>query len=425
MSYFKRSNRVKYAIAISVLFLFMGTTLKINAQTTGEETGRKDALNVFFDCRSCDMNYVREEIPYINYVRDVRESQLYILVTSQDAGSGGSQYTIRYQGQLRYTGMNDTLTYNSSPNDTRTEIRDRLTNMIKMGLMRYVARTPIFNEIEIGFSESLEAAEVIDRWNNWVFELQTSPELVSESSYKELQFENSVVISKVTTKLKFITEFDQNVTRKRYIEEDTDTTYIRGSQSWDNLLVFSLNDHWSAGLRWDLITSTQRNYDFNTNFLPSVEYNLFPYSEATHRQMRFLYSLGYEYSNYTDSTIYNMTSEGRFKHEINMAYEVQQKWGTINVSLSGSSYFYDISKARAELDGFVRVRIFKGLSLSLRGGVAYINDQLSLKKGELSEAERLLRLREQATSYQIEASVGITYTFGSIYNNVVNPRFGN
>lgn len=425
MSYFKYIYKVKYVIAISLLFFFTGTTLKVNAQTTEEEAGRKDALNVFFDCRSCDMNYVREEIPYINYVRDVRESQLYILVTSQDAGSGGSQYTIRYQGQLKYKGMNDTLTYNSSPNDTRTEIRDRLTNMIKMGLMRYVARTPIFNEIEIGFSESLEATEVIDRWNNWVFELQTSPELVSESSYKELQFENSVVVSKVTTKLKFITEFDQNVTRKRYIEEDTDTTYIRGYQSWDNLLVFSLNDHWSAGLRWDLITSTQRNYDFNTNFLPSVEYNLFPYSEATHRQMRFLYSFGYEYSNYTDSTIYNMTSEGRFKHEINMAYEVQQKWGTINVSLSGSSYFFDISKARAELDGFVRVRIFKGLSLSLRGGVAYINDQLSLKKGELSEAERLLRLREQATSYQIEASVGITYTFGSIYNNVVNPRFGN
>jgi hypothetical protein len=77
-----------------------------------------------------------------------------------------------------------------------------------------------------------------------------------------------------------------------------------------------------------------------------------------------------------------------------------------------------------QLNASLRVRIIKGLSLSLNGGVAYINDQMNLAKGELSEADRLLRLKEQATSYNIQGGVSITYTFGSIYNNVVNPRFG-
>ncbi len=61
--------------------------------------------------------------------------------------------------------------------------------------------------------------------------------------------------------------------------------------------------------------------------------------------------------------------------------------------------------------------------LQLNGGVAHLNDQLNLKRGGISEAERLLQLRELATKYRIEGGIEITYTFGSIYNNIVNPRF--
>jgi len=49
---------------------------------------------------------------------------------------------------------------------------------------------------------------------------------------------------------------------------------------------------------------------------------------------------------------------------------------------------------------------------------------LNLKKGDVSEAERLLKLTELATKYRVEGGIQLTYTFGSIYNNVVNPRFG-
>jgi len=87
--------------------------------------------------------------------------------------------------------------------------------------------------------------------------------------------------------------------------------------------------------------------------------------------------------------------------------------------------FTIFQKNRIELNAFVNIRIFKGLSLRLFGGVAHINDQLNLKKGDISEAERLLRLTELATRYRVDGGIEITYTFGSIYNNIVNPRFGN
>ena len=37
----------------------------------------------------------------------------------------------------------------------------------------------------------------------------------------------------------------------------------------------------------------------------------------------------------------------------------------------------------------------------------------------------LLRQQQLKTSYRYFAYAGLSYTFGSIFNNVVNPRFGN
>lgn len=370
------------------------------------------------------MSYTRQEIPWVNYVRDVKEAQVYVLVTRQDAGSGGSHYTYTFNGMGRFAGMDDTLTYTSSPDETSTIIREKRTSLLKAGLLRYAARTPLINEIEISHNADLEEEEVFDRWNYWVFEIQTSPQYYSEESYKSFEFENSLRISKVTPNIKLEIDVDQSYFKRRYIEDEEDTTYIRSYEGIDNLFVKSLGEHWSAGLIWEMNSSTTQNYDFNSVFMPSVEYDLFPYSEATHRQLRFMYSIGYQYSNYTDTTIYNKTEENLFGQQIQIAYEIQKKWGSINFSAQAVTYFHDFSKNMLAADVYARIRIVKGLSLFLNLEAARINNQLNLRKGELSEAERLLRLKEQATGYAIETGIGFTYTFGSIYNNVVNPRFG-
>ncbi|MBE0679469.1 MAG: hypothetical protein IH592_11970 [Bacteroidales bacterium] len=385
---------------------------------------RQEAVRLFLDCSSCDMSYTRQEIPWVNYVRQVQDAQVYVLVTRQNSGNGGNMYTYIFHGMDKFAGMDDTLTYNSNPQDTSVEIREKRTNLLKAGLLRFASRTPVINEIEISHSEAIEQEEVDDRWRNWVFEIQTSPQYNSEEQYKRLVLENSLRITKVTPDIKLEIDFDQRYIKQRFIEEELDTTYIRSYKGMDNLFVKSLGDHWSAGLRWEINSSSSENYDLNTVIMPSVEYDLFPYSEATHRQLRFLYSIGYQYSNYTDTTIYNKIAEHLFGQQMQIAYEIQKKWGSIRLSVWGLNYFHDFSKNMVAADLYSRIRIFKGLSLFMNIEAAHINDQLSLRKGELSEAERLLRLREQATAYQVEAGIGLTYTFGSIYNNVVNPRFG-
>jgi len=422
---------MKRGICINIFLLFLIIVPEsIDGQTLPAETDttRRGAVKIFLDCQGCDMNYIRLEIPYINYVRDVREAQVYILETDQDAGSGGNQYTFTFQGQKEFKGMNDTLVFTSSPDQTNTIIREKRTNMLKMGLMRYVARTPLFNEIEIKHNAELEEEVVIDRWNNWVFELSTEPQYEAEEANKQLELRNSINISKVTPDIKLEVEMDQFYNREEYIENvNTDSassdTYITNEKVANLLFVKSLGEHWSAGFTFDMGSSTRENYDLRTDFLPSVEYDIFPYSESTHRQLRIMYGAGYQYNNYIDSTVYNKTEEGLFLQKLNIAFQVREKWGSINLALVGSTYFHDFSKNRLELLSSVNIRIFKGLTLQINGGIAHINDQLNLKKGDISEAERLLQLRELATKYRVEGGIEITYTFGSIYNNVVNPRF--
>ncbi len=418
-------REITLILLILVADLFSSVSGFSQGDIQSTDSLRQGALRIFIDCWSCDMNYTRQEIPYVNYVRDTYEADVFLLVSNQNAGSGGQQFTFTFEGLGKFKGMHDTLVYTSNPDETSSVVREKKTNLIKMGLMRYVAKTPLFTEIEIKSNSEKKQEEVTDNWNNWVFELQTSPRYNAEATYNRVILNNSINISKVTPDIKLQIELEQSNNKQRYIEDEVVTEYIRSRQYANILFVKSLNSNWSAGLRWNLGASTSANYKFNTEFLPSIEYDVYPYDEATHRQFRFLYSIGYQFSNYIDTTVFDKTMENLYKHELGMAYQVQKKWGSVNISLSGSNYFHDFSKNRVDLYGYMRLRIIKGLGLSVNGGIAYINDQINLPKGELSEAEVLLRLKQQATNFNFWGGVSLSYTFGSIYNNVVNPRFGN
>jgi hypothetical protein len=426
-SYLFMRRNIKHLLLIITTIILPLNILSQEDQSVAD-TIRAGAVKIFLDCQDCDMNYTRQEIPYINYVRDVREAEVFILVTQQNAGSGGEQFTFTFQGQGKFKGLNDTLTYTSSPDQTSTIIREKRTNMLKMGLMRYVAKTPLFHQIDIRHNKELESEEVIDKWNNWVFELSTEPQYQSEEANKRLELRNSINIRKITPDFKLEIEMDHFFNREKFIENvNTDSastsTYTTSALMINNLFAKSLSEHWSAGLRWDLGSSTRENFNFRTDFLPSIEYDIYPYSEATHRQLRILYGAGLQINNYIDSTVYNRVKENLLLQRLNIAFQIQKKWGSINLLLIGSNYFYDLSKNRIELMSSINIRIVKGLSLRINGGIAHINDQLNLKKGDISEAERLLQLRELQTKYRVEGGIELVYTFGSIYNNIVNPRF--
>ncbi len=159
------------------------------------------------------------------------------------------------------------------------------------------------------------------------------------------------------------------------------------------------------------------------NPAPAIEYNFFPYSQSTRRQLRVDWKPGYNSYHYRDETIYDKTSEGLWGETFSMTLELKEKWGTISNAFEAFHYFNDLQKNHMEIYSELSLRLFKGLSLTLYGDFSRIHDQLSLVKGGASYEETLLRRKQLATSYSYYAQIGLSYTFGSIFSNVVNPRF--
>ncbi len=104
--------------------------------------------------------------------------------------------------------------------------------------------------------------------------------------------------------------------------------------------------------------------------------------------------------------------------------EFTQPWGNVELSLEGSNFLHDFSYNRFRISGNMSIRLIKGLSLTVDGRYSAIHDQLALRKGTADLTEVLLRRTELASNYSYQVRLGLNFSFGSVYSNVVNPRFG-
>ena len=370
-------------------------------------------------------DFIRKEIPFVNYVRDIKDAGVYIISTTQRTGSGGNEFTFFFVGQNENAGMRDTLSFVTSPDESQDEIRTKQVARIKLGLMRYVARTPLSKYMNISFSEPLSETVSSDKWNSWVYRAALNGWLEGQQSYKTYNFFGNISAARITKEWKINLRANYNYGQDKFDVDGEIITSNNKSKSVSALIVRSISDHWSYGGSISAGSSTYNNSKLSMVFMPGLEYDLFPYSESTRRQLRLLYTIGFNDAVYSDTTIYDKTRELHMQHSFSAAYEVVQKWGTIDLSLNYSNYLHDWSKNNLSLNGFLNLRIAKGLSVNFGGGASLIHDQLGLVKGGATTDEVLLRRKELATQFQYFTSFGFSYTFGSIYNNVVNPRFGN
>jgi len=394
-----------------------------NKQVNIEELKEK-APKVFIDCRRCDMDYIRTEITYVNYVRDRKEADVHVLVTEQRTGSGGQEYTFAFIGLKEFTDLNNTLIYASGPNDTRDEIRRAQVEVLERGLFPYVVKTPIANYICLNFRQKLEPTAMKDPWRFWVFSISVDGRFSAEQSQSSRSLDVNVSANKVTPGIKIRLGFSGDFEEEKYNYGDESITSTSDEKNFSGMVVKSISEHWSVGGWVEAESSRYSNLGVQFSVAPAVEYNYFPYLESTRRQLRFLYKIGWNSANYIEETIFEKATETLYNQSLTVTLEVREPWGSVSTSLEGSHYFHDFSKNRLEFWGNIDLRIFKGLSLDIFGRYERIRDQLSLPKGEATLDEVLLRRKELATNYGYYISVGLRYTFGSVYSNVVNPRFG-
>ena len=137
-----------------------------------------------------------------------------------------------------------------------------------------------------------------------------------------------------------------------------------------------------------------------------------------------MYKLEFENIKYNEETVYFKTRESLINSSLQGSLELKEKWGSISSTLEYSFYLHDSGKNRIDWYGNIDIRLFQGFSFEISGGASRIRDQLSLPGGGASYEEILLQRAQLATGYEYWGSIGFRYTFGSIYNNIVNPRFG-
>lgn len=397
--------------------------------SANSQNNQNQNLRVYLDCQSyCDQSFIKREIPFVDYVNDRFQSNIYILVNSQTTGSGGRNYNLQFVGQENFKGVVDTLSYIRESTATDDEDRQLMVQTLKMGLVKYIARTDKGNDLQITYNNPAQDVTTTetpekDPWNLWVFNLRVNGYLNGDRNYSSNSFSTGASASRVTEELKTSTSISYSLNENRYGEGVDAFRFTNRNYYGSNTTVWSITNHLSTGFYASAQKSDYANYDSYLALSPAVEYNLFPYSESNNHYVGFMYKVGPRYFDYKEETIFFETSELRFQQEISLDLSFNQKWGQISGSASFGHYFHDFAKNRLSFSTYTNLRLFKGLSLTFNGYYAFQRDQLNIVKGDITNEDLLTRRRQLNSNFSFYTSFGIQYRFGSLFNNVVNPRF--
>ena len=394
-----------------------------------------EGLMVFFDCNAfmfCDFDHTRREIPFVNWVRDRQDADVHVLITQQQTGGGGWEMTLAFIGLGDHMGKEDTLLYVSDPTDTRAEVRDGLTQTLRLGLVRFVAPTAIGPRLQITYRPPQLAAdapalgtEVHDPWDYWTFRIGANGSMSGEQLQSGYSVSGNASANRTTEDLKVsIGTYGRYSKNEWELSDGSIYENIQESYSASVLAVWSLGDHWSFGATADADRSTQRNLDFGTSAGPALEYNIFPYDESTRKAITFLYTAELATFNYEDSTVNGKLSEVLPRHRLSIGASVTQPWGNVYGSAGATQYLHDLAVHRIDTFAGFRIRLFRGLEFNASGNFSRIKDQFYLPAEGLTDEEILTRRRARETDYRFRFSMGFSFRFGSKFANVVNPRMG-
>lgn len=398
------------------------------AQNTS--TGTEDLVRVYMDCNAsgCDSDFFKTEITWVNFVRDRTVADVHVLATGQQTGSGGTQYTITFDGLGAMAGLRDSLTTTTQQGSTEDERRRELARVLTIGLVRYAGASSVGSQLQVTrktvATESKTAARgARDPWNLWVLSIGTHMFSNGDDNYKSTNIFGNFSARRVSEAWKINLRVGANYSENSYKLSDGTLNNYQRSWNQNSIIVKSLSPHWSAGIIAGASSSKYENYSLSLRGSGAIEYDLFPYKESTRRQMVFRYGVGARSFDYDSVTVYGKTKETRPVHELLIGGEAEQKWGSLNIGVSGSQYLDDFARRRAQINGGVEWRVVRGLQFEIDGYYEVVRDQLNIPRGTADDEDILIRLRQLQSGYSYYMSVGLSYTFGSIFNNVVNPRF--
>jgi len=396
-------------------------------------TPHPERVRLFLDPQRTwvDSDFLQTEIPWVDWVRDRSHASVHLLISQQSNGGGGSRYTLRFLGLGPFERLEDELHLDVPPDATDDARRQGLAARISLGLARYAARLPRVEGLRVvprplpGVTPLATSPAIADPWDAWVYRLSLNSNMSGESQTSSSSTYASASARRITEDqiLRFSASGNWNDSRF----DLSDEVYRSHSESYSASGVYALaiNARWTWGILGGGSKSKMSNLRHRARVAPAIEYNVWKYSESNQKQLTFLYQVGLSRATYLEETVYGRVQETLKDHSLTISLDLNQPWGTVSTSLSGSAYLHDRSKRSLNLYSSVNVKLARGLSLNLWGTYSQIRNQLALPRAGATDDEILLRLKELQTDYRFSAYVGLTYTFGSIFNDAVNSRFRN
>ena len=423
------TNRQKNTATAIFLTALLSVSALVEPVAAQEVEKAPSRIALFLDCSFCDGTFIRQEMPYLDHVRDREVADVHVLVTREGTGSGGQALSIDLIGLGIFAGLNFSTILNTPANATEAEERDAFLQTLEAALVPYLMKTPLRDRLRVDITPfEVDATEqpliTEDPWNHWTVEVYADGSADFESQQRSFDTRYGVYVSRVTEDWKIQLRPFFNYNYDRFERDEGTITSTARRDGFTSYALGSISPHWSAGAYGDVLTSTFSNVDWRYRFMGAVEWSLYPYREANRRQLTVAYRLGASHITYQDTTIYNEIEQVLPQHLLNAGYEVVQPWGGIEIGVNASQYLHDLSRHSLQFDAEFEVRITRGLSVEVGGFLELIHDQINLPKGNADLEDVLLRRRQLETNYEAGISFGFRYRFGSLLNNVVNPRFG-
>jgi hypothetical protein len=268
--------------------------------------------------------------------------------------------------------------------------------------------------------------DVEDPWDYWVFRLGGSVQYNDEDLRTEKEYSGSFSANRTTEmwKVSFSGRGSYDDTDGQY-SDGTPYENLQRSGSFDGRVFYSLAERWSWGVEAGASTSTRNNQDFAADLGTGIEYSFFPYRDWTRRRMTAQAMIYGRYFDYEEITQFEKTSETLMEGALRWGLGFRQPWGTAYLNADAEAYLNDPTKFyRLSFGGRVEIRITRGLEWNIGGEISRIRDQIYIPLEDLSDEDILLGRRQLPTDSELRINTGFSFNFGSIYNNVVNNRFG-
>ncbi len=386
---------------------------------------RDDKIRVFVEGIKLDMDYMRRQMRYVDFVKEPAVADVHVIINSRTSGSGGEVYSLMYHNKTLENLSDFTVSATTLSSDTYEEGREKITDALALGIMPFVSQTKAANNLEFRYNgtEAEMVGEVKDDpWNSWTFRGDVSGNTSLEESRKTLNYSFNGRADRVTEDWKIRNNARRQVKTKKYTSDGEEYTSENTNTYASSSIVKSLTSRWSMGAFTSYYNNNYQNTVYSISVKPAIEYNIFPWDISDRKVFTIAYYVGPEWKKYYEESIYGKMYEDLWKQSFRLDLQIVQTWGEVQAGLNATNYLHDWSKNRITLDTDLSVRIIRGLSVKMGFTVENIHDQIYLAKGDVSLEDILLNNVQLPSSFEIAANLGLRVQFGSIYNNIVNNR---